>query len=66
MPDTPYQLTDEQQQRLRHFTQIKLSDTIDEFISGSFLVTDDLVDSDDWDEINRRKASALTYILSQL
>lgn len=66
MPDTPYQLTDEQQQRLRHFAQIKLSATIDEFISGSFLVSDDLIDSDDWHEINRRKASALTYILSHL
>jgi len=66
MPDTPYQLTDEQQQRLRHFTQMKLSDIIDEYISGEFLLPDDLVDSDDWDEINRRKASALTYILSHL
>lgn len=63
----PYQLTDEQQQRLRHFTQVKLADFIDEFISGSFLIPDTLFEPDEqWDEVNSRKQAALQYIISHL
>ena len=61
-----YTLTNEQQQLLQKFVQIRLSDTIDDFITGQFLVPDDLIDNDDWDQINARKAAAVEFIRANL
>jgi hypothetical protein len=66
MSDTKYQLTEAQQQNLAKFAQIKLADYIDEHLSGEFLITDEMVDNDDWDAINARKSAALEFILNQL
>lgn len=60
-----YTLTEAQQQTLLKLT-FKVADLIDDHISGDYLITDDLVDTDDWNEINARKAAALEFIKANL
>jgi hypothetical protein len=61
-----YTLTLEQQKNLRHFVINHLSSYIDEELSSEYLVTDDLVENDSWDEINARKAAAIQFIIDNL
>lgn len=44
----------------------KLVDIIDEALSHQFLITDEMVNSDDWDNINARKRAGVEYIKSLL
>lgn len=62
----PYQLTEEQKKALSHFTINRLSDFIDEELSSEYLLPDDLVEHDKWDEINARKQAALMFIINSL
>ena len=62
----PYQLTEEQKKALNHFTINRLSDFIDEELSSEYLLPDDLVEHDKWDEINARKQAALMLIINSL
>ena len=62
---TTFELTESQQERLRKLA-FKVQDIIDDNISGTYLIPDELVDTDDWTEINTRKSVALEYIKSLL
>jgi len=66
MSRTKYQLTEEQEMHLTSFINRKLADYIDEHISATFLVTDEMVDNDDWDAINARKRAAIEYIFNHI
>lgn len=66
MSNTTYTLTDDQRLELRSFVIVHLSDIIDETLSGEWLVPDELVDADNFDEINGRKMAAIEYIKSIL
>jgi len=59
-------LTDTQTAALRHFVINSLSEFIDEEVSSEYLISDELVENDDFDEINRRKMAAIEYIKSIL
>jgi len=61
-----YTLTLEQEKQLRHFAINHLSEVIDEELCSEYLVTDDLVENDSWDEINARKAAAIKFIMEVL
>lgn len=65
MQHTTFELTESQQQQLRKLA-FKVHDIIDDHISGTYLIPDELVDTDDWTEINTRKSVALEYIKSLL
>lgn len=62
----PYTLTLEQLALLRHFAMNRLSSYIDEELSSEYLITDDLVENDNWNEINARKAAAMKFIMEVL
>ena len=62
----PYTLTLEQRALLRHFAMNRLSSYIDEELSSEYLITDDLVENDNWNEINARKAAARKFIIEEL
>lgn len=62
---TAYTLTETQQQTLLKLT-FKVADIIDDHISGGYLIPDELVNADHWDEINARKAAALEFIKANL
>lgn len=66
MSNTTYNLTDDQRLELRCFVYQQLADAIDETLSGEWLINDELITNDDFDEINRRKMAALEYIKSIL
>lgn len=61
-----YKLTAQQEQMLINFTVHYLYNIIDEYISGAFLVPDELVDADDWTAINTRKLAAIKFIAGTL
>jgi hypothetical protein len=61
-----YQLTEEQKKALLHFTINRLSDFLDEELSSEYLLSDDLVEHDKWDEINERKQAAIVFIINNL
>jgi len=65
MKTTTFELTEDQQSRLQKLV-MKLTDIIDDHISGTYLIPDTLVETDDWTEINLRKSVALEYIKSAL
>ena len=62
----PYTLTLEQEKELRHFVINSLSSYIDEELSSEYLITDDLVENDSWDEMTARKAAAIKFIMEVL
>lgn len=57
-----YTLTAEQQQELQTFVDHQLADVVDEFIHGEFLITDELLERDDVDGMEARKAAAVEYL----
>lgn len=59
-------LTDHQKTVLKHFVVYSLSNIIDEEISSEYLVSDELINTDNFDEINRIKTAAIEYIKSIL
>lgn len=61
-----YTLTLEQEKELRHFVINSLSNFIDEELCSEYLITDDLVENDNWDEINARKTAAIKFIMEVL
>jgi len=61
-----YTLTLEQEKQLRRFALNRLSSYIDEELCSEYLITDDIVENDDWDEINARKAAAIKFIMEVL
>jgi len=66
MSDIKYQLTEHQQQYLKDFVNLELSEYIDEVLHGEWLIPDEMVDVDDWDAINARKSAAIEYITNNL
>jgi hypothetical protein len=57
-----YQLTDEQKKKINHFVMYSLSEVIDEELCSEYLITDDLVESDNHVEMNARKNAAIEFI----
>lgn len=57
-----YKLTQSQQNQLDNFIHNQLSSFIDEELCSDYLITDDLLDNDKFDEINDIKSAALEYI----
>jgi hypothetical protein len=61
-----YQLTQNQQINLDNFIHNQLSSFIDEELCSDYLITDDLLDNDKFDEINNIKSAALEYIKNKI
>jgi len=59
-------LTEAQKSHLQHFVINSLSNFIDEEISSEYLVTDEMVNNDDWDTINALKREAIKFIIANL
>lgn len=59
-------LTESQQREIRLFVNARLADFIDEALCAPFLITDEMVDNDEFDVINTKKLAAIEYIKSLL
>lgn len=60
------ELTDEQQREIRYFVIHQLSELIDESLTAPWLITDEMMDNDEFDVINAKKSAAIQYIKSLL
>jgi hypothetical protein len=61
-----YQLTQSQEQSLDKFIINHLSSFIDEELCSDYLISDELIDQDKFDEINNIKKAAIEFIKSNL
>lgn len=61
-----YQLTKSQEQSLNKFIINHLSSVIDEELCSDYLISDELIDEDKFDEINNIKLAAIEYIKNNL
>ena len=61
-----YVLTPDQEIELKHFVINSLSNFIDEELCAEWLITDEMVQADDFDGINERKMAAIEFIKSVL
>ena len=65
MKDDQYQLTDKQKAELKRLA-FQVSEVIDEGLCSRTILPDELLDNDDFDEIDRRKSAAYDYLISLL
>lgn len=57
-----YKLTPDQEIELKHFVINSLSNFIDEELCSEWLITDAMVEADDFAGINERKSAAIEFI----
>ena len=60
------ELTDAQQREIRSFVMYQLSELIDESLTAPWLITDEMMNNDEFDVINAKKSAAIQYIKSLL